>query len=103
VTVTGTGATPTARVPVGNTTVTAQFLRANGTPDPVVTASVFRLEVVAPAGNIAFTRSASNPFSGTIAATTATNTAIPVTFALFHVAEGHNDFGPFTVNMTVGQ
>jgi hypothetical protein len=102
-TVTGAaGSTPSVRIPVGATTVTARFLRANGTDDPVAVAPTFRLEVVPPAGNITFARSSTNAFSGTLTAATATNTAIPVTFGLFHVEEQHTDFGPFTVNVTVG-
>lgn len=101
-TVTGVGATPSVRIPVGATAVTARFLTAAGSDDPVVTASVFRLEVSAPAGNVTFNRSPTNGFSGTLTTTVATTTAVPVTFALLHIAEGHSDFGPLTVNISVG-
>ncbi len=100
-TITGSG-NNAVRIPVGATTVSAVFRRADGTPDPIVVTSVFRLEVVAPAGNLSFARNASNSFAGTLTATAATTTAVPVTFSLLHVAENHSDFGPFTVNITVG-
>jgi hypothetical protein len=100
-TLTGTS-TPTLRIPVGATTVTAQFLRADGSVDPVATAPTFRLRVIAPSGNISYAQNATNAFAGTLTATTATNTPIPVTFGLLHVAEDHTDFGPLTVQITVG-
>lgn len=99
-TVTGAGATPSVRIPVGATTVAAQFLRADGSADPVVTATTFRLEVAGLAGGVTFARSGA--FGGTLNATTATSTNIPITFSLFHIEEQHDDFGPFTVNVTVG-
>lgn len=98
------GETRNVTIPRGATTVTASWLRADGTIDPVATTQTFRLEVTpAATGGITFVRSATNAFSGSITATTATaaGTTIPVQFALFHVAEGHEDFGPITVNIAV--
>ncbi|HYW32581.1 MAG TPA: hypothetical protein VE869_13875 [Gemmatimonas sp.] len=100
-TLTGTG-TQTLRIPVGATTVTAQFLRADGSVDPIAVTPTFRLQVTPPTGSITYAQNATNAFAGTLTATTATNTVIPVTFGLLHIAENHTDFGPLTINITVG-
>jgi hypothetical protein len=53
-----------------------------------------------PSGSrLAWSQSASNRFTGTLTVTgTVINAA--VTFALFHVAEEHEDFGPLTVTIS---
>jgi hypothetical protein len=78
--------------------VTARFLRANGQPDPLVTADEFRLtgEPVNP-GGITFTSTAA--FTGTLRGLQAGIHG--VRFGLLHVAENHTDFGPLTVSITV--
>ncbi|MBM4193537.1 MAG: hypothetical protein FJ202_04045 [Gemmatimonadetes bacterium] len=97
--------TGTFRIPVGTSTVVATWLKADGSADPIASdASAFRLAVVVPsnANGVAFALSATNNFTGTFTATSNTMTAVPVTFGLFHIAEQHTDFGPFTVPVTVG-
>ena len=73
----------------GNTNLLAVFLRADGTPDPLVTATTFRLEVTS-SNNAVLTFTRSGPFTGTLnglQAGTAT-----VSFALFHLEENHNEW-----------
>jgi hypothetical protein len=99
--VTYTGASGEVRsvhVPVGATTVTAQWLRADGTVDPVATTQNFTLRVIPSSSAITYAPAGANSFTGTLNASAVTN--LGVTFALFHVAEGHEDFGPITVNIS---
>jgi len=78
-------------------TVTASFLRSNGTPDPLVTGAVFQLTVTSDnAGVATFTRT--GPFTGTLAGTT--NGSTVLRFALLHIEEAHEDFGPFPVSVS---
>jgi hypothetical protein len=85
-------------VPVGNTAISAAFLRADGSADPVVTADVFRLDVDSDnAGIASFSRSGA--FNGNLVGTAAGSTILR--FSLFHIEEGHEDFGPFPVAVTV--
>jgi hypothetical protein len=86
---------------VGANTITAAFLGADGQPDEHVTPDEYELKVTVDGGApIAFTRSQSNPFSGTLTAT-ATVTGATVRFSLYHIDEGHDDFGPFPVTVNV--
>jgi hypothetical protein len=72
-----------------NVPVTATFLRADGLPDPLVTATTFDLDVVVPVGGgVTFTRTGA--FAGTLRGTVAGSTT--VRFGLLHLAEGHNEF-----------
>jgi hypothetical protein len=87
------------RLPLGATTVTATFLKADGTVDQVATAGTFRLAVVSSAGSVTFVQNSSNLFAGTLTIPAAV-TNVGVSFALFHIAEGHEDFGPFTVTIS---
>lgn len=85
-------------IPVGNTTISAQFLLASGQPEPLVTADVFQLNVDSDNTGVAgFTRTAA--FGGSLVGTAAGSTILR--FALFHIEEGHEDFGPFPVSVTV--
>lgn len=84
------GCTPSVAsvaIPTTGAAVTAAFLRADGSPDPNVTAAEFELQVT-PADR--FTRTGA--FTGTLSGG-AVGTA-PVSFGLLHVDEGHVDFGP---------
>jgi hypothetical protein len=84
-------------LPRANTTVTAVFLDED---DSIVTGldAEFRLEVTIGNTTLAtFTRTGA--FSGTLAGVAAGQTTIE--FALFHVAENHEDFGFFPVPTTV--
>ncbi len=85
------------RITTANQTLTAAFLKADGTPEDKVTSDPsFRLEVTGGTG-VTFTRSA--PFTGTIRGAAAGSTT--VTFSLFHTTENHNDFGPFPVTVQI--
>lgn len=72
-----------------NTAFTAQFLKADGTPEGLVTDAEFRLDVV-PANTGVVTFARSSAFAGTLTKVTAGSTTI--NFALFHLAEAHNEF-----------
>lgn len=85
-------------IPVGSTTVSAQFLLANGQPEPLVTADVFQLNVDSDDASVAsFSRGGA--FNGTLVGAAAGNTILR--FSLFHIEEGHEDFGPFPVPVQV--
>jgi hypothetical protein len=96
----GTQSPATFTLPVGTTSVSAQFLRADGQPDPIVTAAEYQLNINPIAGSgVTFTRS--NPFTGTLSTTSTGQKTAGV--SLFHIEELHDDFGPRTLNFTVGQ
>ncbi len=81
-----------------NVAVAATWLRADGTADPLVTTAEFRLSGTSDnAATATFTHTAG--FSGTIAGVAAGTTQLR--FGLLHIAENHNDFGPFPVPVTV--
>ena len=82
----------------GTVTISAEFLRADGTPDPLVTAAEFQLNAdPANTGTVTFTRT--SEFAGTLTGVSAGTTEIE--FSLFHKAEQHEDFGPFPVSVQV--
>ena len=90
------------RAAVGANTVTAQFLRVDGTPDPKVTTSKFRLNVSQPPTGVTFAPVA-NSLNGTLTTATTLNAqTVNVRFELFHIEENHEDFGPFAVSVRVG-
>jgi hypothetical protein len=85
-------------IPVGSTSVSAQFLRADDTPEPLVTSDVFELRIEPADAAIAdFTRGGA--FNGTLVGIAAGSTTMD--FALFHLDEQHEDFGPFPLSVTV--
>jgi hypothetical protein len=85
-------------IPVGNTSLVAEWLRADGTEDPNVHEDDFELRVVpANTGIVTFTRTAA--FEGTLNGLQTGSTS--ASFALFHIEEQHEDFGPFSVGVTV--
>jgi hypothetical protein len=86
-------------IPAGATTVTAQWLKADGTTETIATTTDFTLKVVVTGSGLAWTQASSNTFTGTLTAT-GTVTNATVTFALFHVAEQHEDFGPVPVTVS---
>ncbi len=98
VTVSSTGVvTGTLTVPAAGTRAfTVEFLNAAGAPDPLVVGSTFQVSVT-PAAGITFART--GPFAGTLTAGAAGTVAVQ--FGLLHIEENHNDFGPFTVNVSV--
>ncbi|MSR03563.1 MAG: hypothetical protein EXR94_12620 [Gemmatimonadetes bacterium] len=83
-----------ATIPAGGAAVSATFLKADGSPETIVTDQEFELKVE-PAGR--FTRASA--FAGTLSGGAAGTTA--VTFALFHKIEQHEDFGPCSLPITV--
>ena len=88
-------------VPRGTSTVTARFLRQDGTPDPQVTTSEFRLSASTLPSGATFTATPGT-FAGTLSMPTILGgQTVSVGFALFHVGEGHEDFGPFPVQVRV--
>jgi hypothetical protein len=91
----------TFRVPLGASTVTAQWLRADGTADPLVVSGVFRLTVTAGTGAsaITFVNNSANQFNGTLTVPSAV-TGAQLSVGLLHIAENHTDFGPFTITIT---
>jgi hypothetical protein len=79
------------------TTVTARWLNSEGKDDPDASPSKYELSFTADAGvRVSFTRSTSNPFSGTLTATAAT-AAGGIRFGLRQVKSDRFDFGPFLV------
>jgi hypothetical protein len=80
------------------TTFMAEFLLANGQPEPLVTDAEFRLDVT-PANPGVVTFSRTSAFAGTLNKVSAGATTI--NFALYHLEEMHNEFDrpvPITVN-----
>lgn len=101
-TVTFNGATVTGApilLKVGTpTTVSAVWLKADGSVDAVASsASKFELKVVPAASSVSYTKTSA--FAGTLSGSAATSTS--ATFALFHLAEQHEDFGPVSIAITV--
>jgi hypothetical protein len=87
-------------IPVGTTSVKAEWLTAAGTIDPVATTANFTLRVTPSATSITYAPSGSgNTFQGTLSVPAAVSN-VKVDFALFHVAEGHEDFGPATITIS---
>lgn len=85
------------RITTTDQVLTADFLRADGTPDPLVTSVAHRLDLAASAG-ITFTPTSA--FMGSIRGATAGTTGT-IQVSLFHVEEGHADLGPFPVPVQV--
>lgn len=81
-----------------NANMTATFRLANGSADPVVTASDFRLDVASDnSAIVSFTRT--GPFAGTLVAGQKGTTNLRI--ELFHIGEGHEEFGPFPLTVVV--
>lgn len=95
VTLTDNSQSGPVRIPANTAVpVTAEFLRANGTPDPLVNTQDFRLDVTPLGGGVSFQRTA--PFGGTIIATETGSRNVRV--ELFHIGEGHEEL---TTNLTL--
>lgn len=97
-TVNSTGAvTGTLSIPQGAATaVSVEFLDAAMADALAEHADDFQVTVT-PAAGITFART--GPFAGTLTGSAAGTVA--VSFALLHIEENHEDFGPFPVNITV--
>jgi hypothetical protein len=92
VTTTGTQ-TGTRTFPAGTTTVTlsARFLKPDGTVDPLVTPATFELRGgTGGTAGVTFTPAQGQSFQGTIAGLT--NGTRSIMMVLWHTAEGHEDF-----------
>ncbi len=83
---------------VGNTAFTVQWLKADGTPESLVTAAEFQLNVDSDNTAVA-TFSRTSAFAGNLVGVAAGSTTLE--FSLFHLAEAHEDFGPHPVSVTV--
>jgi hypothetical protein len=85
-----TGVVTGAPITIAATTAfVAEFLLANGQPEPLVTDAEFRLDVVpADLGVVTFSRTSA--FAGTLNKVAAGATTI--NFALYHLVEMHNEF-----------
>ena len=82
------------------TAVTAQFLLANGQPEPLVTAEVFEVRITpTTASDLTFTRTGA--FAGTLTTTRAAGQTFSASAALYHRGDDHNDFGPRPFSVTV--
>ncbi len=81
-----------------NTTVSVQWLKADGSVEDVITAAEFQLNVTSNnSALVTFTRTSA--FVGTLVRVAPGNTVL--NFSLFHPGEGHEDFGPFPVSINV--
>lgn len=96
-----TTASPTLTVASGTNTVTAEWLRADGSVESIVTDAEFELRIAQVSGT-SFTWTATGARSGTLLMTglpSGGSTAAQV--SLFHIAEQHSDFGPLTFTVRV--
>ena len=101
VTVTNTGTVTGGPIRITRATVptlSATFLRADGTQDPVSHGGNFQLGAATGNGSIlTFTRTSA--FGGTLTGVAMGSTYLYV--SLYHTTAGDNDFGPFPVPVTV--
>jgi PBP1b-binding outer membrane lipoprotein LpoB len=83
----------------GTENVSARWLKADGTVDAIASdGEKFQMNVE-PSNTSMVTFARTSSFVGTLTAVSAGSTQIE--FSLFHIAEGHEDFGPFPVPTTV--
>jgi hypothetical protein len=82
------------RISTTDQTLTAEFLRADGSPELLVTSQTHRLDLTG-GTNVTFTRASA--FSGAIRGSAAGTTTMQV--SLFHLEENHPDFGPFPIQV----
>jgi hypothetical protein len=79
-------------IPAGQTrAVTAAFFRADGTVDPVVTDSDFRLDFTA-TGGTGVTVTKTGNLSATITGSGTAGQSVTYTISLFHLEEGHEEY-----------
>ena len=86
-------------VPAGNATLTVEWLRADGTADPLVTDAEFQLNATV-SNTAVLTMTRASAFSFTVNGLQS-GQSTAVEFALFHLEEQHEDFGPFPVTVQV--
>ncbi len=82
--------------------VTAQFLRADGSADPIVTAADFRLDLT-PVTGTGVTVAKTGNLAATLTAGGTSGQSVTMTLALFHLGEGHNEYvsGPGALTVSV--
>ncbi len=71
------------------TTVSVQYLRSNGSADPLVTTADFRTDIT-PSSTAALSFARTGAFTGTLTGIQAGSTSVNVN--LFHLGEGHAEF-----------
>jgi hypothetical protein len=79
-------------------TISASFLNAAGSQDPVAQGGSFQLNAT-PADTSTLTFTRTSAFVGTLRGVAAGSTNLTV--SLFHITAGDSDFGPFPVPVTV--
>lgn len=96
-----TTSSPTVTVAPGANTVTAQWLRADGSVEPLITDAEFELRIRQATGsNLAWT--ANGAFAGTLTVTgLAAGSSTAAQVSLFHKVEQHDDFGPLAFSVRV--
>ena len=81
--------------------VTAVFLKVTGEADPRVVPATYQLNaVVVGSAPATFTRSTTDPFSGSLTCDTPGST-VHVMFSLYNVERQHDTWGPFQVAVSV--
>ena len=85
--------------PGASRTVTAQFLRGDGTADPIVTSQLFRLDFNPTSGN-AVTVAKNGNLAATITAGSTPGTTV-LTMELFHLEENHEEYTSNAVTFQV--
>lgn len=88
-------------VTAGTSTVAAQWKRADGSNEALVTSNEFDLKIVpTAAANVTWTPNGA--FGGTLVTTgLASNATTTATVALFHKEEQHEDFGPYNFTIRI--
>lgn len=91
---------PTLNVASGTNSVTAEWLRADGSVEALVTDADFELRIAQATGTGTLTWAATNARTGTLTVTGLNaGQTVAATVSLFHKGDQHNDFGP--LNFTV--
>ncbi|MBK8058802.1 MAG: hypothetical protein IT358_00535 [Gemmatimonadaceae bacterium] len=88
-------------VPAGTSTVAAQWKRADGSLETLITSAEFDLKIT-PATPANLTWTPNGAFAGTLVTTgLASNATTNASVALFHKEEQHEDFGPYNFTVRV--
>ena len=82
----------TITIPAGQSrTVTAQFLRSDNSPDPVITASDFRLDLNVTGAAVTVAKTSN--LAATITANGTAGQTATMTFAIHHLGADHREYG----------
>lgn len=88
-------------VPAGTSTVAAQWKRADGSNESLITSDEFELRIV-PTAAANLTWTPTGAFGGTLVVTgLASNATTTARASLLHKEEQHEDFGPYTFTVRV--